>query len=137
MFLIDTNVLSELRRARPHGAVLGWLESLEPDEVSVSAVTIGEVQRGIEITRPRDTQRAEELEIWLNGVVRLRRILAMDDRAFRATARLLRGQPSDHFNDAMIAATALVHGLTVATRNVRDFESFGVPLFDPFAWSAS
>ena len=136
MFLLDTNVVSELRRPRPHGAVLAWLNAMPDADLHLSAVTIGELQAGVEIARERDAAKAAEIEVWLEQVAASYNILPMDARVFRAHARLMHRRPDHHIEDAMIAATAKVHNLTVATRNIRDFEPFGVPTLDPFSASA-
>lgn len=132
MFLLDTNVVSELRRPRPHAAVLAWISKVPDLQLFLSAVTIGEIQAGIEITREQDRTRAAALELWLDRVVASYSILSMDHQVFRTWARLLHRRPRHLSEDAMIAATAVVHGLTVVTRNTKDFEDFGVPLLDPF-----
>ncbi len=132
MYLLDTNVVSELRRSRPHGAVLEWISAVPAELLFVSAVTIGEIQAGIEITRERDEAKAEELEAWLERVIASFAVLPMDATAFREWARLMRGQQAALAEDAMIAATAIVHRLTVATRNVSDFSRLGVELQNPF-----
>ena len=132
MYLLDTNVVSELRRPRPHKAVLNWIEAVPADRLFLSAVTVGEIQAGIERTREQDTVKAAELESWLGRVIDGYGILPMDVAAFREWARLKHRQPESLFEDAMIAATARVHQLTVVTRNVRDFHKFEVELFDPF-----
>ena len=132
MFLLDTNVVSELRRPRPHKAVLHWIEAVPADRLFLSAVTAGEIQAGIERTREQDTAKAAELESWLGQVIDGYGILPMDVAAFREWARLKHRQSDSLFEDAMIAATARVHRLTVVTRNVRDFHKFEVELFDPF-----
>ena len=132
MYLLDTNVVSELRRPRPHKAVLNWIEAVPGDRLFLSAVTAGEIQAGIERTREQDTAKASELESWLSRVIDGYGILPMDVAAFREWARLKHRQPDSLFEDAMIAATARVHRLTVVTRNVRDFHKFEVELFDPF-----
>jgi predicted nucleic acid-binding protein len=136
MYLLDTNVVSELRRARPHGAVLAWLQSARDEDLHVSAVTIGEIQCGIEITREQDQAKAAAIEVWLEQVGETYNILSMDARTFRIWARLMHHRTDDIIEDAMIAATAAVHHLTVVTRNVRDFESFGVLTLNPFATKA-
>jgi len=136
MYLLDTNVVSELRRARPHGAVLVWLQQVRDEDLHISAVTIGEIQSGIEITREQDQAKAAEIETWLEQVAETYNVLSMDARTFRVWARLMHRRTDDLVEDAMIAATAAVHRLTIATRNVRDFESFGVPTFNPFAMKA-
>ena len=133
MYLLDTNVISELRRVRPHGAVLAWLGAAADAQLRLSAVTIGEIQRGIEIARANDPRRAGELERWLAEVEQTWSVLPMSGACFRTWARLMHRRSPVLARDAMIAATALVHGLRVATRNVRDFETFDVDLVDPFA----
>ena len=133
MYLLDTNVVSELRKQRPHGAVVAWLESLDDAQLYLSAVTLGEIQAGIEITRVQDTEKAKEIEAWLELVAGAYNVLPMDAAAFRAWARLMHGKSDTLYEDAMIAATAKVHGLTVATRNVADFNALGLEVFNPFA----
>lgn len=132
MYLLDTNVVSELRRPRPHGAVLRWMAEVPADQLLLSAVTVGEIQAGIEITREQDRRKAESLEAWLEQVVATYSVLPMDAAAFREWARLKHRKSDSLLEDARIAATAIVHGLTVATRNLRDFEGFGVLLLNPF-----
>ncbi len=132
MYLLDTNVVSELRRPRPHGAVLEWLEHVPGELLYVSAVTIGEIQAGVEITREQDEAKAEELEAWLDRVLVSFGVLEMDAVAFREWARLMHGRSDTLAEDTMIAATATVHRLTVVTRNVRDFAQFGVEILNPF-----
>ena len=132
MYLLDTNILSELRRPKPHGAVLTWLEGVADTDLYLSAVTVGEIQAGIEITRRQDAAKAAAIEAWLDAVMETRHVLPMDGPTFRDWARLMHGKPDTLIEDAMIAATARVHGLTVVTRNMRDFQSFGVSLLDPF-----
>ncbi len=132
MYLLDTNVVSELRRREPHKAVLKWIAEVAADQLFLSAVTIGEIQAGIEITREQDAAIAEEIEAWLDQVVASYGVLPMDAATFREWARLKHRRSDTLIEDAMIAATALVHGLTVVTRNVKDFRDFHVVLIDPF-----
>ncbi|MDE0081759.1 MAG: type II toxin-antitoxin system VapC family toxin [Gammaproteobacteria bacterium] len=132
MYLLDTNVVSELRRLQPHPAVVRWVEQLDAEELFLSAVTIGEIQAGIELTREQDVAKAEELEAWLSAVLVSYNILPMSAAVFRERARLKHRRSDTLIEDAMIAATAVVHRLTVATRNVRDFDQLGVRLVNPF-----
>lgn len=132
MYLLDTNVVSELRRPKPHGAVAAWIAGVSDADLRVSAVTIGEIQAGIEITRERDEDKAREIENWLKLVAQSYNVLPMDAETFRCWARLMHRRSDGLIEDAMIAATANVHGLTVVTRNVRDFTPFGVATFNPF-----
>lgn len=132
MYLLDTNVISELRRPRPHRAIVGWIERVAEDHLFLSAVTAGEIQAGIELTRSQDQGKANELSAWLASVIATHRVLPMDVPAFREWARLMHGKSSTLIQDAMIAATANVHGLTLATRNQRDFLALGVSSFNPF-----
>ena len=132
MYLVDTNVVSELRRPRPHGAVLAWIEAVEDAHLHLATVTLGEIQAGIELTREQDPGKARDLETWLDQVSQSFNILPMDGPAFRCWARLMHRQSDTLYEDAMIAAIATVHQLTVVTRNTRDFQSFGVELVNPF-----
>jgi predicted nucleic acid-binding protein len=135
MFLLDTNVVSELRKTKPHGGVLAWLNATPESGLFISAVTLGEIQRGIEITKDQNPVKAREIAQWADRLACTHNILPMDAQTFRLWARLMHHQSDALFEDAMIAATALVHQLTVVTRNTRDFAAFNVPLFDPFSQS--
>jgi len=132
MYLLDTNVISELRRPRPHGAVVAWLESMSDGDLHVSAVTLGEIQAGIELTRDQDAAKAEEIELWADLVSASYNVLSMDAETFRLWARLMHRRSDTLYEDAMIAATAKQHHLTVVTRNVIDFEHFEVDVLNPF-----
>jgi predicted nucleic acid-binding protein len=134
-YLVDTNIVSELRKPKPHGGVTAWLTSLNNEQIFFSSVTFGELQAGIEKTRVQDAAKAEEIEKWVDYLHSSAQILPMDAECFREWARLMRREPDHVLEDAMIAATARVHGLTVATRNERDFERFGIPLINPFETS--
>lgn len=132
MHLLDTNIVSELRKARPHGTVLAWLQGRDETQVHVSAVTIGELQAGIEITSDQDPAKAREIEAWREQLAAAYNLLPMDAPTFRAWTRLMHRRPNTLYEDAMIAASAQVHGLTVATRNAADFRALGVPQLNPF-----
>jgi len=136
MYLLDTNVVSELRKPRPHGGVLAWLHSVNDKDLLVSAVTVGEIQAGIELTREQDAAKAAQIEAWLEQVAKSYNLLDMDAATFRVWARLMHRRSDTLVEDAMIAATAVVHGLTVVTRNRVEFKPFGVPVLNPFKASA-
>ena len=135
-YLLDTNVVSELRKSKPHGGVVAWLRDLRHEQIFISAVTIGELHAGIEITREQDNQKALEIESWAIQLAGAYSILPMDAECFREWARLMHKQPDQLLVDALIAATARVHQLIIATRNVRDFERLKVGLFNPFKLAA-
>lgn len=132
MYLLDTNIVSGLRKVRPHGAVVSWLEGVADADLHLCAVTLGEIQAGIEITRDQDAVKAAAIEAWVDQVASAYNVLSMDAAIFRLWAKLMHRQSNTVYEDAMIAACAITHKLTVVTRNVRDFERFAVPLFNPF-----
>ena len=132
MYLLDTNVVSELRRPRPHGAVVASFESVADNDLHVSAVTLGEIQAGIELARDQDAAKADEIEQWADRVAASYNVLPMDAETFREWARLMHRRSGTLYEDAMIAATAKRHTLTVVTRNVGDLSHFDVALFNPF-----
>jgi toxin FitB len=131
-YLLDTNVISELRKLKPHGAVLAWLRDLREEQIFLSAVTVGELQAGVELTRQQDPTKAGEIETWVDQLADSYQVLPMDTLCFREWARLMTGKPEQLMEDGMIAATARVHALTVATRNVRDFQQLKVAVLNPF-----
>ena len=133
MYLLDTNVVSELRRERPHPAVAAWIAALDRRAMFISAVTMGEIQAGIEKTREQDAVKADELQGWADMLLRTGNVIAMDGETFMLWARLMHRRSPHLYEDAMIAATAMRNDLTVATRNTRDFVPFGVKTCDPFA----
>lgn len=137
MFLIDTNVISELRNPRiTDRSVLGWAESLRSDDWFLSAITILELERGALRALRKDERKGAILSSWLKNRVLPEfngRILPVDTDVALRCAALHVPDPKPE-RDAMIAATGLVHGLTIVTRNVGDFASCGVPTLDPWAF---
>jgi predicted nucleic acid-binding protein len=131
-YLLDTNVVSELRKAKPHGGVVAWLASLREEQIFISAVTIGELQIGVELTRRQDAAKAQEIESWLSSVENSFSLIPMDSACFREWSRLIIRKPDTLRQDAMIAATARVHGLEVATRDESDFKLLGARILNPF-----
>jgi predicted nucleic acid-binding protein len=134
MFLLDTNIISELRKPKPHGVVLAWFQDVPASLLFLCAVTVGELQSGIEKTREQNPAKASEIESWLENLSESVHILPMDVECFREYARLIHGKSHDLVEDAMIAATARVHRLTVVTRNIKDFRYFSVETFNPFQY---
>ena len=133
MYLLDTMVLSELRKSRRDPALVKWLGSVRPTDLFVSVVTIGEIEKGIAKQRRADPAFEERLADWLDGILHYyaTRILAVDLSIARRWGRLADTQ--GHAGaDLLIAATAIDQGLAVVTRNIRHFEGTGVPLVNPF-----
>jgi toxin FitB len=131
-YLVDTNIVSELRKTKPHGAVVAWIQRLRDEQILLSAVTMGELQAGVERTRKQNPGKAREIETWLSYLESVFTFLPMDAACFREWARLMEGRPDSLKIDAMIAATARVHGLAVATGNEKDFKHLGVEIVNPF-----
>lgn len=133
MFLLDTMVLSELRKHRRNPGLVAWMGAQSDADLFISVVTIGEIQRGAVLQQAKDPQFAAALTQWLDRVLMIHgeRIVPFDLGAARRWGRLSAGIGHDGA-DLMIAATALEHGLTVVTRNRRHFESTGVATVDPF-----
>jgi hypothetical protein len=131
-YLLDTNIVSELRKQRPHGALVAWLNDQQDEQLFLSAVTLGELQSGIERTRHQDPVKADEIEAWVDQLATSYQILPMDTSCFREWGRLMDGKPDQLLEDGMIAATARVHRLIIATRNERDFRLLNVRFINPF-----
>jgi hypothetical protein len=133
-FLVDTNVLSELRKgSRCDPGVLSWFSSLADDEIYLSALTLGEIRKGIESIRRRDEVAAEALSRWLSSLIASYsdRVLPIDLPVAEEWGRLNVPDPLPVI-DGLLAATARVHGLTLATRNTKDVERTDVELLNPF-----
>jgi predicted nucleic acid-binding protein len=131
-YLLDTNIISEIHKPKPHGAVIAWFLGLRDEQVCLSAVTLGELQDGIERTRIQDAAKASAIEEWVNELENSSTVLPMDGRCFREAARMMVGKQDDLFNDVMIAATARLNNLTIATRNEKDFKDLPVDIVNPF-----
>jgi predicted nucleic acid-binding protein len=135
-FLLDTNVVSELRRGlAANEGVAEWFDDQSARELYLSVVTIGEVRLGIEQIRSRDGRQATALDKWLTGLVQFYedRVLYIDGDVAEEWGRL-RARRSTPVIDGLLAATARVHDLTLVTRNVRDFRGLDVPVVNP--WSS-
>jgi predicted nucleic acid-binding protein len=135
MFLLDTNVISELRRPdKADRNVSAWANTLPAASSFISAISILEIERGALMVARRDATQGTVLRAWIDQQILVRfegRILAVDAAVAQRCARLHIPDPRAE-RDALIAATALVHGLTVATRNIADFEPTGVALINPW-----
>jgi predicted nucleic acid-binding protein len=138
MFLIDTVVLSELRKRQRDPSVEKWIGGQRAADLYISVVTVGEIERGIALRARKDPEFVGELVGWLDRVLALYgdRILPFDLRSARRWGRLSAALGNDSA-DLMIAATALERGLTVVTRNLAHFEPTGVPTLNPFSRSST
>ncbi len=132
MYLLDTNVVSELRKPRPDPSVVAWLRNVPDTAIYLPAVVLGELQRGVEQLRLRDPEKAEVIEHWVDQVAAAFEVIPMSGDIFRDWARLVEKHPGQLLVDAMIAATARVQRMTVVSRNVSHFERLGAPVFSPF-----
>src|SRR5713226_10360670 len=103
MYVLDTNVISELRRQRPHAAVVAWLSGTTAGQLFIAAVTFGELQAGVEMTRRQDPGKAAAIEAWIDSVAASYSIIAMDEMIFRQWARLIHRRSHNLIEDAMIA----------------------------------
>lgn len=136
MFLLDTNVLSELRRPqRADAGVVSWAATADPAEMFVSAISIVEIELGTAQAQRRDPEQGRILRAWIDGQVMPTfhdRILPIDAKIAQCCAQLNVPDRQPH-GDSLIAATAVIHRLTIVTRNVRDFVPMGVPVLNPWA----
>jgi predicted nucleic acid-binding protein len=133
-FLLDTNVVSELRRASPDGHVLAWHRRESGAEVFLSTLVVGEIRQGIERVRPRNPHQADALEHWLAGLVAAyrERLLPVTAEVAQMWGRLNASTRRPPVVDGLMAATAIVHRLTLVTRNVRHVTGTGVDVINPF-----
>jgi toxin FitB len=139
MFLLDTNVVSELRKVRAGKAeerVAAWADSVDAADLYLSVITVQELEIGVRLAERRDPAAGALLRAWLDGHVLpafAGRVLAVDLAVARRSAELHVSDPRP-VRDGLIAATALVHGMTVVTRNTADFEPTGAVTLDPWQW---
>lgn len=133
MFLLDTVIISEVRKKKPDAGVLRWISKCSDEQLYLSVVTLGEIERGIEKQRKADPGFADDLTAWLESLERLYadRILPITPAIARRWGRLS-AQLGHDGADLLLAATALAHNLTVVTRNTTHFKPTGVSLVDPF-----
>lgn len=132
MYLLDTNVVSELRKIKPHGAVVAWINQVSDASIALSVVTIGEIQAGIEKTRDQDKEKAKQLENWLDQVESAYNVIPLNTKIFRRWGKIMHRQSDTILEDALIAATAIENNLTVVTRDEKDFKRFKVNVLNPF-----
>ncbi len=135
MYLVDTCVVSELRRTEPHPSVFAWFLSVRSGDVHLSAITIAELQRGAQLVRGRDPRFADELETWLQeAVIGQFPVLPFDTAAAQEWGRMGVSDQAKNSLDAMIAAIARSRELTVVTRNVKDFVPLDAACLNPFEY---
>lgn len=136
LYLLDVGVILALFRPAPDQAVLDWLAGVPANRLHISAMAVGEIQRVVEQSRAKgtakDTRDAQEVEEWLLRLRSAYGVLPVDAATYREWARLVHRRPEEAVDVAMVAATALVHHLTVVTGKVEYFESLGVPTVNPF-----
>lgn len=134
-WLLDTSTLSEYRRSRPDARVLAWTESVRSESLFLSVLVVGELWRGVAQLRRRDPAQADGLQAWVTGALRSygERVLPVTEEVAVEWAQMTVPDPLPTI-DGLLAATARVHGLTVVTRNVKDFERAGVPVLNPFTF---
>jgi toxin FitB len=131
-YLLDTNIVSELRKPHAHVAVVAWRRSVPLHRIAIPGIVVAEAQAGIELTRRQNPAKAVELEAWLDSVVCYYTIIPADAAIFREWARLMHGKSPALGADAMVAATARIQQLAVVTHNVKDFKLFDVEVYNPF-----
>ena len=132
-YLLDTNIVSETRKSRADSGVIAFLSATDPAGLFLSVLTLGELRKGVAARHRTDPVAADELGAWVDGIETIfaDRVLAIDAATARRWGKLSAGR-SLPVIDTLIAATAISHGLTLVTRNVRDVEATGVPVVDPW-----
>lgn len=133
-YLLDTNIVSEVRKQRPDPSVVAWLSGTARNRLSISAMVVGELRRGAALIRRRDPAQADALDAWVDQTVRsfADRILPVTAEIADIWGRLHTVRPLA-VPDSLMAATAIVHGLSLVTRNVKDFDGLDVPVVNPFS----
>ena len=136
-YLLDTNVISEIGKSRPDSGVRTWVDGVSDDSLHLSVLVVGEIRNGIERLRRRDLTQALALEDWLAGLESefATRTFDVDRPIAHAWGRINAADPVPAV-DGLLAATALVHGLTVVTRDTAPFERVGVPYLDPWTYGS-
>lgn len=132
-YLLDTNVISEMRKARPADQVRQWFANIPDMDIYLSVLTLGEIRHGVEAVRPTNPGLSQQIEDWLINLraIYRQRILLVTEEISDRWGHFLAIEPR-HGTDALLAATAHVAGLTLVTRNIRHFENFPIQLFNPW-----
>lgn len=134
MFLLDTNIVSELRKPKPNVGLLDWMQQTPSEGLFLSVITLGEIQKGIDLKKAKDPEfKADRLEEWLFQLSRLYkdRILPIDINIAQTWGEIM-AINQRHAIDGLIAATAIVHRLSIVTRNEKDFLDWPVDIVNPF-----
>ena len=133
-FLLDTNIISELTKTRPNPNVGAWFRAVPSSDLFLSVITLGEIRKGIELKRRTDARSAARFEAWLEtlSLHYAARVLDFDEAAADGWGRIMAMHPAVPVEDGQLAATALHHGMTLVTRNVRHIAPTGVAHYDPF-----
>lgn len=134
MFLLDTNIVSELRKPNPNAGLMDWMEQTPSESLFLSVITLGEIQKGIDLKKAKDPNfKPERHEEWLFQLTRLYkdRILAIDMSVAHTWGKIM-SLDSQHAIDGLIAATAIVHRLSIVTRNTKDLQCWSLEIVNPF-----
>jgi len=133
-YLLDTCTISELIKSSPNENVVNWISTQNGADLHISAITVGEIRKGIELARPTAYEFAIKLETWLNSLIGnyRTRIMPFDEKAAQVWGELMARHPQIALEDSQIAAIAMTNEMTVITRNEKDFSPLGVAFFNPF-----